>query len=208
MAFFMPEETFLLQSRRLARSRRVQTVQHLAGAVMLISTAITHLTDPHSHHVVLPVLELLAGGGLIGATIVEKVRKTHPRVGWVELAGSVMMFVEAFAKLEQPHKVAFYILSFIPPIMLLIFGLFDARIRQSLYMRADDERFEMKLRVVLPSKKVAWEGLRSYRVTAKALELHHGDGDIRRLSLRDVKNREEAVAWAVTQFERRGLVSA
>jgi hypothetical protein len=207
MAFSMPKETFLLQSRRFARSRRVQTVQHLVGAVMLISTALTHLTDPKSHHVVLPVLELVAGLGLIGAAIVEKVRKTHPRVGWVELAGSAMMFVEAFAKLQQPHKLAFYILSFIPPVILLIFGLFDDRIREALYMRADDERFEMKQRIVLPSKKVAWDGLRAYRVTEKALELHHTDGNIRRLSLKDVKNREEAVAWAVTQFERRGLIA-
>ncbi|HEX7150382.1 MAG TPA: hypothetical protein VF618_02765 [Thermoanaerobaculia bacterium] len=204
----MPDEIFLIDSRRFTRGRRVQTVQHFIGAFILVFTAVRHLTAPDNHHYVLPVLELLAGAALIVTVIVEKVKKTHPRVGWVEIAGGVMMLVEAIAKTQEPHTLAFRIVSFVPPVILLLFGFFDQQIRHSFYMRAGEERFELKLRVVLPSRKVNWDGLRSYRVTEKHLELLREDGEARKFPLRDIKNREAAVAWAVQQFERRGLTAA
>jgi hypothetical protein len=200
----VPTDIFPIRSRRFERAKRVQTLQHVAAAFLLITAALAHLTDKSSHHVVLPVLELIAGITLIGAAIHDRFRKTHSRVGWVELAGSAMTFVEAIAKLAQPHKILFHVLTFIPPVILLFFGLFEERLRRQPGIRVDDEGFEVR-QGLLFRRRVRFEGLSGYRITPTHVELMHEDGRTTRLRTTGILNRDEAMEWLAGQFERRGL---
>jgi hypothetical protein len=204
-------ETFAVRSKRVDRGRRIQTAQHLLAAAILILTAYGHLTDPKHHDVVLPILEIAAGGALIVTAIVEKVRKTHARVGWLELAGAAMTYVEAFAKLRQPHHLSFHILTFISPTILLLLGLFDSRIRAGMRLETNDDMFYARLRL-MRSHRVPWETIRSYRITPTHLELTREDAGgvkrVKRLKLKDLYDRDEANAWLVEQFTRRGVPEA
>ena len=203
----MATETFPIRSHRFERVKRVQTVQHLIAAILLVSAALSHLTDPNSHHIVLPALELLAGVTLIVAAIIEKVRKTHPRLAWVELAGAAMTFVEAVAKLQQKHHFSFYVLSFIPPVMLLFFGLFDEQLRKRPYIGVTEEAFEMRLRM-LWKRRVPWAGLTGYRITPTHIELvREGENRVQRLRITDIQDRDAALAWVRERFEQRGLTA-
>jgi hypothetical protein len=200
-------EVFPIRSRSFARAMRVQKIQHLAAAAILIMAALSHLTDPKSHHVVLPLLELATGIALIGVAIVERFRHTHARFGWFELAGAAMTFIEAMAKLNEPHKPLFHVLTFIPPVLLLFFGLFDARIRKGLRMEANDEAFLLQTRI-FRRRRIRWDGLRTYALGPTSIDLTHEDGRTFRLKTKDLDNREEATAWAEEQFVRRGLTRA
>jgi hypothetical protein len=191
----MPAEILYLRSRRAERMKRVQVVQHLFAAVLLIITGWDHL----GHGRVLPYFEVAAGAILIAAAIREKVRHTHSRVGWLEIAGAAMLTVEAFAKLDQRHHLLFYILGFVQPAVLLAFGVFDVQIARRRYLKADEHGLELRTRLFW-WKRVPWEGLRTYRIGEKALFL-----DERKVSLRDVMNRQEADAWLRAELRRRGL---
>jgi hypothetical protein len=186
------------------RMRRVQTMQHVLAAVILIATAYGHLTDPKHHEVVLPVLEMLAGAALIITAIVEKVRKTHAKVGWLELAGAAMTYVEAIAKLHERHHLSFHILTFVSPTVLLLFGLFDARIKAGLRFEASDDAFFARMRLIR-GHRVPWDTIRSYRITPTHLEIARASGNVKRLKLTDLYDRDAASAWIAGQFTKRGI---
>ncbi|MEA2569551.1 MAG: hypothetical protein QOI24_1552 [Acidobacteriota bacterium] len=207
---------FRFKSRRFARAKRVQTVQHLTGALMLISAAIAHLSDAGEHHsIVLPTLELLAGGLLVGSVVAEKLhhRKgttSHSAIGWVEIAGAVMAFVEAISRLQQRHHFAFYVLSFIAPLMLLLFGIFDLRLRTFRNFVANDEgivRRSHLIHLAVP-KRYRWDSMKSFRVLPASIEVTERDGGTTTITLRDVVERDEAVAWFRDELTRRGIVES
>jgi hypothetical protein len=200
-------EIFQLRSRRFDRAKRLQTVQHVIAAILLITTANGHLSDPKHHDLALPLLEIAAGAALIVAAIVDKIRKTHARVGWLELAGSAMTYVEAFAKLKEPHHLSFHILTFIAPTVLLLFGLFDARIRSGMRFEANDDAFVARMRVIR-WHRVPWKTIESFRITPTHLELQRAGGRAKRLKLKDLYDREAAAAWLADQFTRRGVPAA
>ena len=202
-------EVFPIESLRMARVRRMQTVQHAFAAIMLITTAWSHLGDPHSHSRILPLLEIATAVALLVTIVVEKTRKHqhNSRVGWLELAGAAMTYVEAFAKLSQKHHLSFYILSFIPPTILLFFGLFDGRIREGLRLAASDEHFELRLRPIR-RRRFRWDDLRAYRMTPTHIELTRDGGKVTRVKVTDIRNRELAMAWAEEQFRTRGIPAA
>ncbi|HEX8172462.1 MAG TPA: hypothetical protein VF824_18145 [Thermoanaerobaculia bacterium] len=199
----MAAATFAIVSRRAERARRIQTAQHSVAAIILISTGWQHLSRGHGLELV-PLLEVLAGATLLIAVLVDRVRHVHTRVGWVELAGAAMLFAEAVARLFEPHHLSFYVASFIPPCMLLAFAIFDERIRSRRRLEVNDDGVLMQTRLFWP-KRVPWSGMRSYRITPERVELAREDGTRDAISLRDVANRDEAVAWLTAQFEKRGL---
>ena len=203
----MEREIFPVRSKRIDRAKRMQTFQHLLGAFLLIVTAYGHLTDPAHHAVVLPLLEIAAGAALIVAAIFERVRKHHARVGWLELAGAAMTYVEAFAKLREPHHPSFHVLTFIPPTILLLFGLFDSQIRAGMRFEANDDAFFARMRPIR-SHRVPWEAIRSYRITTSHLEIVRHDDRVKRLKLKDLYDREAAEAWLIGQFTKRGVPAA
>ncbi|HJQ35956.1 MAG TPA: hypothetical protein VKB93_02345 [Thermoanaerobaculia bacterium] len=181
------------------RARRVQTAQHILGAILLITTAVGHLG-----HGILPYLELLTGIALIATAIVEKVRKKHTRVGWLELAGAAMMYVEAIAKFGQPHHLSFHILTFVAPTMLLLFGLFDMQIKQAMRFETSEDAFFARMRL-FRSHRVPWESIRSFRVTPKHFEIVRHDARVKRLRLSGLHDHKDAEAWLVEQFTKRGV---
>ena len=207
----MPAEVFYIQSRRAERMRRVQIAQHLVAAFVLITAAWDHLTAPHGQAVVLPVLELLAGAALIGSVVMEKVRHRrgapHGRIAWVELAGAAMVFVEALGRLQQKHHTLFYVLAFVQPVMHFFFAVFDLQLARRRYLKADDHGFEIHTRVLF-GRRVPWSGIREYRIEPKAIAVIGEDDRVRRLSIRDIRNRDEALAWVRERFAGRGVTEA
>ncbi|HKO58325.1 MAG TPA: hypothetical protein VJ276_20845 [Thermoanaerobaculia bacterium] len=191
----MPEEILHVRSRRAERMKRVQTMQHVFAALILITTGWGHI----GHGRLLPYFEIAAGAMLIATAVREKVRHAHSRVGWVEVAGAAMLAVEAAVKVQQRHHFLFYVLSFVQPLVLLAFGVFDVQIARRRYLKADDHGLELRTSL-LWRKRVPWEGLRTYRIEEKALFL-----DQRKLSLRDIANRPEADAWLRAELARRSI---
>jgi len=203
----MPDEIYRIESVRLERAKRAQTAQHVLGAFLLISGAWTHLQDPHRHHTVLAVLEIAAGALLVLSVIIEKIRHrrgAHSAIGWVEIAGAVMLTVEAINRLFERHTVALRIVSFIPPIIMLLFGIFDTRLRKLPHLRATDDFFLMRIRFIT-RKKVHWKDVSSVRTDGQTLFIERKDGSTAQFKMKDLKNREGAVAWAMDQFARRGF---
>lgn len=203
----MPDEIYRIESTRLERAKRAQTVQHVLGAFLLMSDAWTHLQDPHRHHAALSVLEIAAGSLLVLSVIIEKVRHqrgAHSAVGWVEIAGAVMLTVEAINRLFEPHTLALRILSFVPPIIMLLFGIFDMRLRKLPHLRATDDFFSMRIRFIR-RKKVRWEDVSSVRTDGQTVFVDRKSGGKTQFKMKDLKNREAAVAWTMDQFARRGF---
>jgi hypothetical protein len=203
----MPREVLQIRSRRYERGRRRVEVQHVFGAFFLMATGVNHLTPPDPHHLWLPILELLAGATLLGAVIRDKVRKTHSKVAWVELAGAAMLFVEAIAKLQERHHTLFYIVSFIPPVLFLTFAGLDERFRAALRMEANDEEFLLQTNR-FHAKRVRWDSVHSYVMTANTLALRGPGEKVTQFDLRQIENGDEARSWAEAQFVRRGLTNA
>lgn len=199
-----PVETLPIVPRRAARLKRVQKAQHLLGALILLTAGYNHLQV--GHHGVLPLAEIAAALFLIGSVIVERVRQRHRAHGhalaWVELAGAVMVFVEAIAKLEQPHHLSFYVLSFVQPLILLTFALFDAQIAAVPRLTADDEHFTMRTRLFFRTR-LAWSEMRSWKVAGDAIEVTTRGGHTKRLSFGKLVDSATALNWSRQQFERR-----
>jgi hypothetical protein len=195
----VPEpEILYVQSRRVIRAKRVQTVQHVFAAVILFSAGYQHL----HHNPLFATCEILAAVLLIGAVVVEKLRHGHARSGgiaWVEFAGAVMMFVEAIDKLQQPHRFLFYVLSFVPPTMLLAFAIFDSQIARRHYIRVDDDGVECRTSIFW-RRRVPWSAIRGYRRDGTAIRFGE-----RKISLRDVIDREAAATWLMDALARRGI---
>ena len=149
----LPDDILPVQSRRVARVKRVQTVQHMVAAVVLILGGLDHL----HHNPVLAVAEILAGALLIGAVIVEKVRHHgHSKIAWVEFAGAAMTLVEAIERTRGRHHTLFYVLAYLAPAMLFAFAIFDAQIHAMQYIKATSDGVEVRLGLFF-SKRYAWD---------------------------------------------------
>jgi hypothetical protein len=199
-------ETFPIRSRRFERAARLQTVQHMMAALLLIHAAWEHLTASLIHHLLLAIGELVGGVLLLGSVVFEKLRHhqgKHSKVGWVELAGGVMTTIEAIGRFFEPHTLALRLLGFVPAILLFVFGLFDVRLRTP-QMRVDDEAFSIRWRM-MKRNRVPWWGLTAYRITPEAIEMIGEGGKVRRLRIDSLINRQEALTWAEEKFQARGL---
>jgi len=184
----------------------MQTVQHFIGALLLISAAWEHLHSGPGHGSVLPYFELAAGALLILSVVFEKLRKRHAKhgVAWVELAGAVMMFVEAVARTRERHHLSFLILQFVPPVFLVLFGVLELRTLTDRYFRADDDSLRARLRLV-HRRRVEWKRIESFAIDGKTLRMKLAGGGRRNISLRDVKEREALSEWLRAQFAARGI---
>ena len=192
-------EVLRVQSRRAARQRRATIVQHVVAAIILINLGIGH-----GGRSLLSILEIVAGALLIGSVIRERFRKGHHGgIAWVEFAGALMTGIEAGERTRGPHHVTFVILMFVQPIILLLFAIFDTQIASARYLKADDEGFEAKLRLFF-RKRVAWDQMREFRIVGNAIEVDLGDHK-RKISFRDVVDRDAALNWAVEQFRKRSV---
>lgn len=204
----MPADTLPIESRRAARVKRVQTMQHVLAAFILITNAMDHLSGPHAHVTVLPVLELLAGGALIAMAIREKVRHVrgahHDRVAWLEIAGAIMTGIEAYSKTRGHHHLLFYVLAFVQPVILLAFAVFDSELQQRRYLRADDDGVEIRTRAIL-RRRMPWSQMKAFAMRDGRIRVTRPNGSSKTLSLRDVKDRAAAEAWMRDQFARHGV---
>jgi hypothetical protein len=177
----VPDEIFYVHSKRAGRMRRNQTFQHIAAAVILVMNGMQHL----HHNTAFAVAEIAAGALLIGTVAWEKVRHVHSsRVAWVELAGAVMMFVEAIEKVRaRRHHTLFYLLIFVQPLVLLMFALFDAQLEKKRYLKADEEGVTVRVRLIY-SKRYEWS-------------------EFDRIDLSDVVEQDEAKRWLEEQKAKR-----
>ena len=193
------DEILRVQSRRAARQRRVTIVQHVVAAIILINLGVEHGVKS-----LLSISEIVAGALLIGSVIRERLSKRqHGGIAWVEFAGALMTGIEAGEKTRGPHHVSFVILMFVQPLILLLFAIFDTQIASARYLKADDAGFEARLRLFF-RKRVAWDQMRGFRIAGNAIEVDLGERR-RKISFRDVVDREAAMAWAVEQFRKRSV---
>lgn len=195
----MPEAILHVESRPAARAKNVQMVQHVFAALILIGNGWTHLRHA-SHLEVLPLLEVIAGATLVVFAAREKLRRGHghERVAWLELAGAAMMFVEAVGKTQERHHLSFKILQFLPAVVLLLLGLFEARVGTH-YLKATDDGLTAKFRR-FRWKRFAWSDMSSYRVDGTRFTFTQSNGGTRKLDLRAVRDRDAAVAWTLEQL--------
>jgi hypothetical protein len=210
----MPE--FRYHSRRFARSKRAQTAQHLLAAFTLVTGGVTHLQ--HHEIGVLPILELLSGAAVIGGVVIEKVRHrlkrdgqhAHGAIGWAEIAGALMTYVEAFAKLHEPHHAILYVLWFVIPTMLLILGIFDVQLASYRRFVADEESLRQygHFTHFLLRRQYRWDAMRTFRVLPNAIEVTGDGGRAQRIALRDVVERDDALAWLRERFAHHGIREA
>jgi hypothetical protein len=202
----MSAERLPIISRTAARAKRMQTVQHAFAAFVLARAAIDHLKQGHGD--VLPWLEVIAAAILIAAAAREFVRQArgsahYDAVGWVEIAGGIMTLAEAVARTRERHHLSFLILSFMQPVVLFTFGIFDVRIARARYLEANDEGLVLRTRL-LSRRRLPWAAARSFRFNGTTLEVTADDG-VRTLPMRNVGNFEEAKEWTSEQFRRRNI---
>lgn len=185
--------------------KRLQTLQHVFAALALAFAGWQHLQHG-KHDVVLPGLEIVAAALLIGAAIRERLRHAHDPVGWVEIAGGVMTLVEAIARTREPHHLSFLVLSFVQPVILFAFGIFDVQIAKRRYIEAGDERLVIRQRLLF-RRAIRWRDARAFRFRGTTLEVETGSGT-RTFPMRNVINFDAAKAWTAEQFRRRGILAA
>jgi hypothetical protein len=196
-------ETFLLISKRAERMKRKQVVQHVFGAICLIVAGYGHLA--HATHVALPVAEILTGVALMVLVLLQRFRHNflpHGGIAWVELAGATMMLVEAIGRLQERHHRSFYIVQFLPPLVLLMLAVFDARVTSMRKLTSDPDRFKMRLRLWF-WRSIAWQRIQSWTRTDDSIVVVLRGGGTKRFPFRGVVNKDEAIAWAEAQFARR-----
>ena len=111
-----------------------------------------------------------------------------------------MTFVEAVERTRGRHHTSFIVLSYAGPLLLFFFAIFDAPLAERRYLKADDKAFELRLRLLF-RRRVRWEDIRSFRIAGDAIEIEGA----KKISFRDVVNREEAMQWTLEQFKRRGI---
>ncbi len=151
----------------------------------------------------LPSLEIAAAALLIGAAVRERIRHAHDRVGWVEIAGGFMTLVEAVQRTRERHHLSFMVLSFIQPVILFAFGIFDVQLAALRYLEANDEAFIVRLRLLF-RRRLRWRDARAFRFRGTTLEVETERG-VRRFPLKNVIDFEPAKAWTIEQFVRRGV---
>lgn len=200
----MSAEIFPVQS---ARRKRAQLVQHAFGALLLVSYAADRLSRPHAGLPPLAIAEIAAALLLILAVLGERLRKAHGGIAWVELAGAAMAVVEAVERTEGRHHVSFIILSYFAPVVFILFALFDARIAAARYLKADDESFEMRLRLLF-RHRIRWDAVRAFRVDGTAIECELAAGGRKRFNMRSLTDRHAALAWTAEQFRRHGVAES
>lgn len=201
------EETLAVESRRSKRMKRVQLVQHLGAAALLVLTGAAHLREGHAAEF-LPLLEVLAGVLLIGSVARERWRAArghhHDGVAWVEIAGAGLMLVEAFARTRGHHHTSFIILSFVAPLVVLTVGLLDVSRRGQRFLKADDEAVVVRLRLLF-RRRFPFAEMRSFRRRGAGLDLQLTGGGTRRLSVSDVVDRDAALIWLSERLRARGI---
>jgi len=192
-------EVLRVQSRRAARQRRATIVQHVIAAIILINLGIEHGAAS-----LLSIAEIVAGALLVFSVIRERFTKSHHGgIAWVEFAGALMTGIEAGERTRGPHHVSFVILTFVQPLVLLLFAIFDTQIASARYLKADDEGFETRLRLFF-RRRIPWDQMRGFRVAGNAIEVDLGNRK-RKINLRDVVDRDAALQWAAEQFLKRSV---
>ena len=200
-------EILAVQSRRAQRRKRGQEVQHFLAAGTLIWTAIAHLRAPHGPHGLLPGFELLAGIVLIVALLRERFSHReghHQSIGFAEIAGAAMMFVEAVAKTREPHHLSFLVLSFLVPVLILGIGMVKVRANGLRYLKIDEEQLEARLGT-FSRRRYQLCDLEAFCQRGEGVDLTIRGQNQRRIVLNGLIHPSEAVQWIATQLRARGV---
>ena len=89
------------------------------------------------------------------------------------------------------------------PAVLFLFAIFDAQIAERRYLKADDEGFEMRLRLLF-RRRVRWKDAASFRVNGTRIEFEGA----KPIQFRDIIDRDAAIQWSVEQFRRHGVAES
>ncbi len=90
-----------LDDVRLARAKALQTVQHAVVAAVMAGSGYSSLSGGDTSHRWVAILELAAAAALFASIALERrhrLRGSHARFGWIEIASGTLLFVEGLTK--------------------------------------------------------------------------------------------------------------
>ncbi len=202
----MTKGILYLDDVRVARMKRVQSVQHAVVAATMAVAGYSHL---HEAGGVPPiaVLELAAATALFAAIALDfrrESRGSHARFGWIEIASGVILFVEGASK--GTHKLIRP--QYVSGLVLLTLGVFEARLshrrkrRRSLEAKGD----ALKARLGFRGFEILWSEIAKASHDGQRLEIRRTDGRTHTIKLRTLRNADEVIAWLGERMKERGLL--
>jgi hypothetical protein len=204
------EAVIALDRKAGRRARRFQTAQHLLVALIMLQAGALEFRRA-SAHLAIAAAEILAATVMFAAVLLAGRRKRlglHGRVGWVELAAGLLLFVEGFVNHRQPWGVHPQYLS---GAVLFALGLFDTRFERwrssHRYLRSDDEGLTGSLgpfrRVRIP-----WSDVAGVEESPEAVSIRTSGGRTTRFRFSRFVNGEEIAAWLTRELAHRSPGSA
>ena len=204
----MTDSVLVIRSRRYERGKVGQTLQHCAAGLLLVQGALPHLHEVGTTRFYMALGGIAAATFLIGSFIWERVQHGRHKVrrssiAWVEMGSAFLLYVEALERTRERHHALFYFVSFIPPVIMFCFAIFDGRIATYRSFSSNEEQLAIRL-TPYRRHRFAWSELTGFRLLPKHLELVTPDRS-KRLRIRDIHNREEAERWLREQCSSHGV---
>lgn len=204
------EDRILLDDLGFERAKRVQTIQHVLVAGVMLVSGYRSLAGAEASlaHRGTAILQLGAGSLLFLAIAVERRRHaamSHARFGWIEIASGVLLFAEG---LEKHHDGKWFHADYFSGVLLLLLGLFEgpfSRWRSGRrYLEDGATAFRAKTGP-LRGFRLGWSDIRKARADAGTITFVKADGESRSIRLARYRNREEVRRWLEDRLGRKGI---
>jgi len=199
-----PGSTTYLAPTRQLRFRLM--LNHLVPGAILVYAGIGALRE--EGRLLLALAEIIAGGGVLGASVAELIKPAHGEreaVGWVEVFAGLMLMVEG-AHVHHPGRwfqpALFYVAAGVATIGI---GLGYSRLPRRRRMVLDDDGF-LIVTSTFHRMKQSWDEVAGYDWSAPKLRVMTRDGRSHSINLGLVANRDEVVRTFAGRAER--LMSA
>ena len=202
----MTSDVLYLDDLRLARMKRVQTVQHAVIAGTMAFASYNHIRSETGTVHPIAVFELAAAAALFAAILIERhheSRGSHARFGWIEIASGLLLFVEGASK--GTHKLIRP--QYLSGLVLVTLGVLEARISARRRRRRSIEAREdvLKARLGFRGFTIPWSEIAGAQNDGRRVEIRRADGRRHVLRLRTLANAGEVVSWLGDRFAARGI---
>ncbi|HEY3295475.1 MAG TPA: hypothetical protein VGL38_08550 [bacterium] len=193
------------------RAHMAQHRSHLAPALMLIILGMGELVQGEQEHLALNLLGIAAGLALMILFKREASRKgahSHSRVAWYDVVAGVVIMMEGVHKLHghkwwQPGT-----LTMAAGFVVMLAGILQQKLPKLRRLRVTDHGFSLRTRPI-SSLAMAWSDVESIELKDNRLTVHRKGGGERRISLKRIENRAEALQMLQESLaERKGMVTA
>ncbi|MEO8429982.1 MAG: hypothetical protein ABI592_00625 [Acidobacteriota bacterium] len=188
-----------LDDVRLARAKAIQTVQHAVVALTMAASGYTALSRGDGSHRWIAILEIAAAAALFVSIAIARrhyVRGSHARFGWIEIASGTLLIVEGLTK--QHHAGRWLRASYVSGFVVIMIGVFEARLSSHRRGRRSLEATEDRLRVRLGPFQgfhLPWTEIQRATRDEKRYTFENQDGKKKSIRLNRLRNKEAAIAW-------------